>query len=83
MLINGVAMSDHTKAIISFALCGFANLSSVAILLGGLGSMAPNRRGTIARKVRPEGRAGRLSVQPDVRHHRGLLLGTDSHVMLV
>ncbi|MFM5357540.1 NupC/NupG family nucleoside CNT transporter [Aeromonas veronii] len=48
-LINGVAMSDHTKAIISFALCGFANLSSVAILLGGLGSMAPNRRGTIAR----------------------------------
>ncbi|MFB2862802.1 NupC/NupG family nucleoside CNT transporter [Aeromonas sp. MdU4] len=49
VLINGVAMSEHTKAIISFALCGFANLSSVAILLGGLGSMAPNRRGTIAR----------------------------------
>ncbi|WP_033135489.1 NupC/NupG family nucleoside CNT transporter [Aeromonas finlandensis] len=49
MLINGVAMSEHTKAIISFALCGFANLSSVAVLLGGLGSMAPNRRGTIAR----------------------------------
>ena len=37
VLINGVAMSEHTKAIISFALCGFANLSSVAILLGGLG----------------------------------------------
>ncbi|EOD53948.1 NupC/NupG family nucleoside CNT transporter [Aeromonas molluscorum] len=49
LLINGVVMSDHTKAIISFALCGFANLSSVAILLGGLGSMAPNRRGDIAR----------------------------------
>ena len=49
VLINGVAMSEHTKAIISFALCGFANLSSVAILLGGLGSMAPNRRGTIAK----------------------------------
>lgn len=48
-LINGVAMSEHTKAIISFALCGFANLSSVAILLGGLGSMAPNRRSDIAR----------------------------------
>ncbi len=42
-------LSDHTKAIISFALCGFANLSSVAILLGGLGGMAPNRRGDIAR----------------------------------
>ncbi|MGL5949510.1 MAG: NupC/NupG family nucleoside CNT transporter [Aeromonas sp.] len=48
-LIAGQAMSDHTKAIISFALCGFANLSSVAILLGGLGSMAPTRRATIAR----------------------------------
>ncbi|NDL13821.1 NupC/NupG family nucleoside CNT transporter [Photorhabdus sp. HUG-39] len=42
-------LSDHTKAIISFALCGFANLASVAILLGGLGGMAPNRRGDVAR----------------------------------
>lgn len=42
-------LSNHTKAIISFALCGFANLSSVAILLGGLGSMAPKRRHDIAR----------------------------------
>ncbi|PKH22578.1 NupC/NupG family nucleoside CNT transporter [Enterobacterales bacterium CwR94] len=41
-------LSDHTKAIISFALCGFANLSSIAILIGGLGSMAPNRRHDIA-----------------------------------
>ncbi|MCC8464549.1 NupC/NupG family nucleoside CNT transporter [Photorhabdus bodei] len=42
-------LSEHTKAIISFALCGFANLASVAILLGGLGGMAPNRRGDVAR----------------------------------
>ncbi|WP_108649438.1 NupC/NupG family nucleoside CNT transporter [Dongshaea marina] len=42
-------MSEHTKAIISFALCGFANLASVAILLGGLGGMAPSRRGEIAK----------------------------------
>lgn len=42
-------LSDHTKAIISFALCGFANLSSIAILIGGLGSMAPNRRHDIAK----------------------------------
>ncbi|TKB55393.1 NupC/NupG family nucleoside CNT transporter [Ferrimonas aestuarii] len=48
-LINGVEMSKHTQAIISFALCGFANLSSIAILLGGLGAMAPNRRGDLAR----------------------------------
>jgi CNT family concentrative nucleoside transporter len=49
MLINGVAMTEHTKAIVSFALCGFANLSSIAILIGGLGAMAPNRRQDIAR----------------------------------
>lgn len=42
-------LSEQTKAIISFALCGFANLSSVAVLLGGLGSIAPNRRHDIAR----------------------------------
>ncbi len=42
-------LSDHSKAIISFALCGFANLSSIAILIGGLGSMAPGRRHDIAR----------------------------------
>ncbi|MFD2179842.1 NupC/NupG family nucleoside CNT transporter [Veronia pacifica] len=44
-----VVLSDKTKAIISFALCGFANLSSVAILLGGLGGLAPSRRPEIAR----------------------------------
>ncbi|MGB0895256.1 MAG: NupC/NupG family nucleoside CNT transporter [Parashewanella sp.] len=46
---TGLAMTDRTKAIISFALCGFANLSSIAILLGGLGAMAPNRRHDLAR----------------------------------
>lgn len=42
-------MTDRTKAIISFALCGFANLSSIAILLGGLGAMAPSRRHDLAK----------------------------------
>ncbi len=42
-------LSEKTTAMITFALCGFANLSSVAILLGGLGGMAPNRRGDIAK----------------------------------
>lgn len=32
-----VQLSDKTKAIITFALCGFANFSSIAILIGGLG----------------------------------------------
>lgn len=54
-------LSDHTKAIISFALCGFANLSSVAILLGGLGSMAPTRRHDIARFGLKAVAAGTLS----------------------
>ena len=43
------ALSPKTNAIITFALCGFANLSSIAILLGGLGGMAPSRRKDIAR----------------------------------
>ena len=44
-----MVLTEKTKAIISFALCGFANLSSIAILLGGLGSLAPSRRSDIAR----------------------------------
>ncbi|WP_064092315.1 NupC/NupG family nucleoside CNT transporter [Rossellomorea aquimaris] len=43
------SLSDKTVAIVSFALCGFANISSLAILLGGLGELAPNRRSDIAR----------------------------------
>lgn len=44
-----IVLSDKTQAIISFALCGFANLGSIAILIGGLGVIAPNRRHDIAR----------------------------------
>lgn len=43
------SLSPKTVLIVSFALCGFANLSSMAILLGGLGALAPNRRPDIAR----------------------------------
>lgn len=42
-------ISEHSQAIITFALCGFANLASLSIILGGLGTMAPNRREDIAR----------------------------------
>lgn len=45
---NYAKLSEKTKAIASVALCGFANFSSIAILLGGLGGMAPNRRSEIA-----------------------------------
>ncbi|MFC0322916.1 NupC/NupG family nucleoside CNT transporter [Gallibacterium melopsittaci] len=44
-----IVLAEKTKAIITFALCGFANFSSIAILIGGLGTMAPNRRKDIAR----------------------------------
>ncbi|ELY4108610.1 NupC/NupG family nucleoside CNT transporter [Cronobacter turicensis] len=54
-------LSAHTKAIISFALCGFANLSSIAILIGGLGSMAPNRRHEVAQLGLKAVAAGTLS----------------------
>ena len=53
--------SEHTQAVMTFALCGFANLSSIAILLGGLGSMAPSRRGDIARFGLKAVAAGTLS----------------------
>jgi CNT family concentrative nucleoside transporter len=46
--IKNNELSEHTQIIISFALCGFANFSSIAILLGGLGSLAPTRRADIA-----------------------------------
>lgn len=42
-------MSEHTRAIVTFSLCGFANLSSIAILLGGLGVLVPEKRTLIAR----------------------------------
>lgn len=41
--------SAHSQAIITVALCGFANLASIGILLGGLGVLAPSRRKDIAR----------------------------------
>lgn len=42
-------LSPKTVIIVSFALCGFANLSSLAILIGGLGALAPSRRPDIAK----------------------------------
>ena len=46
---TGLPMTERTKLILCFSLCGFANIGSVAILLGGIGTMAPNRRSEIAR----------------------------------
>jgi CNT family concentrative nucleoside transporter len=42
------ALSDRSRLIMTYALCGFANFGSLGILLGGLGAMAPERRAEIA-----------------------------------
>ncbi len=44
-----VHMSPKAIAIASFALCGFANFSSVGIQIGGIGELAPNRRADLAK----------------------------------
>ena len=45
--LRGV-MSDRSVIIGTYALCGFANFSSIAIQIGGIGGLAPERRGEIA-----------------------------------
>lgn len=42
-------LTEKTKVIISFALCGFANLASMGILIGGLGTLCPSRTNFIAK----------------------------------
>jgi len=48
VLIRDGAISERTAKLAAFALCGFANFSSIAIQIGGIGSMAPERRSEIA-----------------------------------
>lgn len=50
-ILNGdtVEMSLRTKVILSYALCGFANFSSIGIQIGGIGAIAPNRRADLSR----------------------------------
>jgi CNT family concentrative nucleoside transporter len=42
-------LTEHGRMIATFALCGFANFSSIAIQLGGIGALIPERRGDLAR----------------------------------
>ncbi len=42
-------LSPYSQLVVTFALCGFSNLGSIAILLGGLGAVIPKRRHDIAR----------------------------------
>jgi CNT family concentrative nucleoside transporter len=42
-------LQRHTQVVAAYALCGFANFGSIAIQIGGIGSLAPGRRGDLAR----------------------------------
>jgi len=45
---NKALLSEHSQVIITFALCGFANIGSIAIQLGSIGVIAPERRSEVA-----------------------------------
>ena len=47
--MNAAALSERSRAIVTFALCGFANFSSIAIQMAVTGGLAPNQRPMIAR----------------------------------
>src|SRR5690606_19841324 len=46
---EGVVLGDQGRLIATYALCGFANFSSIAIQIGGIGGIAPERRHDLAR----------------------------------
>ncbi|CAH1790077.1 unnamed protein product [Owenia fusiformis] len=47
-LVGGV-IEERSEVISTYALCGFANIGAIGIMLGGLGSMAPNRKGELSK----------------------------------
>ncbi|HBM73354.1 MAG TPA: NupC/NupG family nucleoside CNT transporter, partial [Erythrobacter sp.] len=47
--MDGSVLSDRSRAIVTFALCGFANFSSIAIQMAVTGGLAPNQRPVIAK----------------------------------
>jgi concentrative nucleoside transporter, CNT family len=49
MLQEGVPLDPRSVVLATYALCGFANFSSIAIQIGGIGGMAPERRGDLSR----------------------------------
>jgi CNT family concentrative nucleoside transporter len=49
MLQEGQELSARAVVVATYALCGFANFSSIAIQIGGIGGLAPERRGDLSR----------------------------------
>ncbi|HJW45512.1 MAG TPA: nucleoside transporter C-terminal domain-containing protein, partial [Lysobacter sp.] len=47
--VAGVTLSEQGRLVATYALCGFANFSSIAIQIGGIGGLAPERRHDLAR----------------------------------
>jgi CNT family concentrative nucleoside transporter len=47
--VPGAVLGDHSRLITLYALCGFANLSSMGIQISGIGVLAPERRGDLTR----------------------------------
>jgi CNT family concentrative nucleoside transporter len=47
--LNRLPLEPRSYTIATYALCGFANVASIAIQVGGIGSLAPERRGDLAR----------------------------------
>ena len=45
---SGVLSDQRAQVILTYALCGFSNLASIGILIGGIGALAPNQRSTLA-----------------------------------
>ncbi len=45
---TGVIGDPRTQVILTYALCGFSNIASIGILIGGIGSLAPNQRPVLA-----------------------------------
>ncbi|WP_367693051.1 NupC/NupG family nucleoside CNT transporter [Helicobacter pylori] len=73
-----LVLSEKTKAIITFALCGFANLSSVAMLIGGLGSLVPKKKDLIIRLALKAVLVGTLSNFMSATI-AGLFIGLNAH----
>jgi CNT family concentrative nucleoside transporter len=40
-------LSERSRLLLTYALCGFANLGSLGIMIGGIGTMSPERRGEV------------------------------------
>src|SRR6266481_5927704 len=46
-LAKSTALSERSRLLLTYALCGFANFGSLGIMIGGLGTMCPERRGEV------------------------------------